>query len=189
MDRPFLIGKKIYLRPLDIEDLEGRYLQWINDENIIGHMGTLHLPSTKNRLRDYLIEQLNSKDIVFLAVIEKKTSRHIGNVKIGPIDWVSRVTEYGRMIGEKSAQGKGYGTEITELILEYGFEKLNLHKIFSTPSVENKASIRSNEKAGLRKEAILKEHKYENGHYADLCVMAITKKEYFKLRKDSNGRK
>jgi len=189
MDRPFLVGKRIYLRPLDIEDLSGRYLQWVNDERIIRNMGTLYFPSTKKRLQDYLIEQLNNKDVLFFAIVEKKTGKHIGNVKLGPIDWVNSVVEYGRMIGEKSARGRGYGTEVSILVIKYCFEVLNLHKVFATPSAENLPSIDSNKKAGLKTEAILKEHKYKEGRYTDVCVMAITKKEYFKSWKDSSGEK
>lgn len=183
MDRPFLIGKKIYLRPLDIDDLEGRYLQWVNNEEITKHLGTLYFPFTKDRLRSYLIEQLSNPSVAFFAVIEKKSGRHIGNAKLGPIDWINRHAELGRMIGEKIAQGKGYGTEITKLLLKYGFRLLNLHKIFSVPSVKNISSIKSNKNSGLEIEAIIKKHKYEDGSYVDVCFMSITKEKYFNLEK------
>lgn len=180
MDRSFLIGDKIYLRPLDMDDLEGEYIQWVNDERICKHMGTLHFSTTKRRLQEYLESQLNNKNIAFFAIIEKETGKHIGNVKLGPIDWINRRAEYGRMIGDKSAQGKGHGTEVVDLILKYAFNILNLHKITTSASISNEASIKSSKKVGLRVEGTLKEHEYENGQYKDAYVMGITKDEYFK---------
>ena len=35
MKNAFLIGKQIYLKPLEEEDLDGDYLKWLNDPEII----------------------------------------------------------------------------------------------------------------------------------------------------------
>ena len=44
IDRPFLMGKKIYLRPFDLDDIEGDYLQWINDGEMVRFNETLKMP-------------------------------------------------------------------------------------------------------------------------------------------------
>ena len=182
LDRPFLTGKKIYLRPLDVEDID-QYLRWVNDERVIGHLGTLHFPTTREALREYLEKNTTDKNTAFFAIVEKRTNKHIGNIKLGPIDWINRRAEYGRLIGDVAAQGKGYGTESVRLILKYAFDNLNLHKVTSSASEDNMASLKSNQKAGLIVEATLKEQKYENGVYKDIILLGITKKEYIRAHR------
>ena len=111
---------------------------------------------------------------MFFAIIEKETKKYIGNAKLGPIDWINRTSEYGRMIGDKSVQGKGYGKEVTELLLYYGFMILNLNKMTAGAMSDNKASIKSNEKVGLDIE-VLKEQIYHDGVYKDAVRMGITR--------------
>lgn len=182
MDRPFLVGKDIYLRPLDVDDLEGDYLQWVNDEEVSKHMGTLNFPMTKGQLEEYFRDIVKSRKYAFFAIIEKKSNKHIGNVKLGPIDWINRLTEYGRMIGDKKSWGKGYSTEVVELMLKYAFERLNIHKVMVTVVATNTASIKSNEKVALKIEARLKDHVFKLGRWEDMVIMSITQDEYFKMK-------
>ena len=67
--------------------------------------------------------------------------------------------------------------------LKYAFDNLNLHKVTSSASEDNLASIKSNQKAGLIVEATLKEQKYENGVYKDIILLGITKKEYIRAHR------
>jgi RimJ/RimL family protein N-acetyltransferase len=182
LDRPFLIGEKVYLRPLDMDDLEGDYLNWINDEDVIRNLATT-FPTTKQQLEEYVQSVLSSKNYSFFAVIEKETGKHIGNVKVGPIDWINRLTNYGRMMGDKGSWGKGYGTEVLKLIQRYVFEKLNLHKLFDMAIASNEGSIKSNIKAGFKIEATLKEHIFHEGKYVDVVALSITSDEYFNRSK------
>jgi len=46
----------------------------------------------------------------------------------------------------KYSWGKGYGTEILQLLIQYIFEVLNLNRIIDYAVSSNKASIKSNEK-------------------------------------------
>lgn len=178
LDRPFIVGEKIYLRPLDMEDVSGPYLQWVNDFEIRQYMGTLHFPTTRQQLLAYVEKQTSNPNIAFFAVMDKETNAYIGNVKLGPIDWINRKLEYGRLLGNKEFHGKGIGTELTTLVLRYSFDELNMHKVNSSMSADNKASIRSNEKAGLKIEGVRREQKYENGVYKDIVLMGITRDEY-----------
>ncbi len=182
MNRAFLIGREIYLRPMEISDLDGEYLQWVNDPEVRESLHTLRFPTTRSQLMEYIERQNRDVSIIFLAVVHKKTGKHIGNVKIGPIEWVDRRAEYGRLIGDKDCRGKGIGTEMVALILEYGFLMLNLHKMSTSAMANNIASIRSNEKNGLMRSGLRKEHRYYKGQYVDVVEMGILKKDYLKSK-------
>ncbi|MDD5005729.1 MAG: GNAT family protein [Candidatus Omnitrophica bacterium] len=181
MDRPFLVGKKIYLRPFDMSDLNGKYIQWINDCDVTKFMDD-PFPKTRENLEEYVKNISKDPNYVFFAVIEKKTDKHIGNAKIGPINWIHRRTGFGRMLC-KEAWGKGYGTEAMRLMIEYAFEKLNLNRIIDHGVVDNLPSIKSNEKAGLDNEGIIREYVYSNGKYCDVAILGLTRARYDKKKR------
>ena len=184
MDRPFLVGEKIYLGPLDLDHVNAKYLNWINDEEVIKFLD-IKFPSTSDQLEEYVKAILNSQNNVFLAIMEKETNKHIGNAKIGPIDWVHRTAGYGLMLGDKSSWGKGYASEAFKLLLGYVFKKLNLHKIWSIAVDSHIASIKANQKAGFKIEGTLKQHLFKDGKYVDAVIISITSDEYFSQVKET----
>ena len=90
------------------------------------------------------------------------------------------------MIGEVSARGKGYGKDITALLMKYAFEILNLNKLTAGAISNNISSIKSNQKLGLKIEGEFKEHVYNSRKYIDVVRMGITKKVYLKENKIDN---
>jgi len=180
MDRAFLIGDKIYLRPFDMDDVDGDYINMVNTEDRNTNLGTLQFPSTREALEEYVRAQLSNRNVVFFAVVEKATEKRVGTCKIGPIDWINSNASYGRLIAEGS-RGKGYGKEVVLLLLRYAFCVLNLHKVLSWIRGGNEAAIKSNEKIGMKSEARLKEYGYHNGKYEDTVVMSMLKEEYLAL--------
>jgi [ribosomal protein S5]-alanine N-acetyltransferase len=177
---PFLESKKIFLTIIDEEDIPIKYLKWINDQSIIGQTESRYFPTSKNKLFKKVKEFNESPNTVFFSIIDKKTKDYIGNVKIGPINWIDRNAAIGRLIGEKDFHGKGYGTEVSKLILKYAFQILNLNKIYSGAIESNKGSIKSNLKLGFKIEGELREHYYLNGSYKSLIQLGLTKKDYAK---------
>lgn len=178
LDRPFLLGENIYLRPLDMDDVNDNYLHWINDEEVIQYLATT-FPITREGLENFVKSILNNHNFSFFAIIEKETNNHIGNVKLGPIDWINRTANFGLMLGEKSSWGKGYANEAFNLLLKYAFKTLNLHKLWDIAADSHIASIKSLEKVGIKIEAKLSQHSFKNGKYEDAVVVSITSDEYF----------
>jgi RimJ/RimL family protein N-acetyltransferase len=185
MARSFLTGENIYLQPMDNSFFDPKYLEWVNDDEIIDNMVTLNFPATEEALRNYILENTSKENIAFFAIRWKENNEFIGTVKLGPIDWIHRKAFYGRLIGDKNYRGKGVGTEVAKLILSYAFNRLNLHWIGATMGVENIMSIKSNEKAGLKKIAVIPNQLWFKGKYVDNIIMGITSEEYFKSKNSS----
>lgn len=185
MDRPFLIGKKVYLRPLEIEDVNQEYLQWVNDARVTLGRIEIHFPVTKEKQLEYVKSILNRNDHAFFAIVEKGTDKFIGTAKMGPINWVHRFTEHAIMIGDTTTWNKGYGGEVIQILLEYGFRVLNMHKIYAGVSAANPASLRKNERVGYKVEAVFKNKFFTNGKYVDHVVMSMSNDEYFALYPES----
>jgi len=177
---PFLESDNIYFTPIN-DDISDDYFNWVNDRAIIDNLETGHFPKSKQQLFDYVRSVNSNPNFVFFAVIEKISGKYIGNAKLGPIDWINRTAEYGRMIGDKSMHGKGYGKEVAKLLLHYAFIILNLNKVTVGAIADNIASIKSNERIGLDIEGTLKEQVFKGGIYKDAVRMGITRTKYLKL--------
>jgi [ribosomal protein S5]-alanine N-acetyltransferase len=178
----FAEGSLVLLRPLERTDLNERYLNWLNDPEVTRYTETGIFPSSAEDLDNYYRSMSGSRNDVLLAVEDKQSGKHIGNVKLGPIHWLHRSATFGILIGEKEFWGKGVGLEATRLMVEYGFERLNLHRIDLGVFAEHVAAVRCYEQAGFKLEGRLREDLFHDGEYKDRLWMGLLRSEYRLLR-------
>ena len=179
MHHPFAVGEKIYLRGLEKNDLTGNMFQWANDSEVTSYMFMGVIPNSMELLEEEYEQLIKSKNDVVFAVVDKGTDIHIGNVGLYGINWISRTAEFRIIIGEKKYWNKDYGTEATKLTVEYGFEKLNLNKVWLGVNAEHTSAIKAYENAGFVREGILRQEIYRNGKYYDAVRMSILREEYY----------
>lgn len=173
----FLETERTGLRPLTEADATDNYLSWLNDHEVTKGLETGVFPSTKESLLDFVKKISGSKDNIIFAIVDKKTNKHIGNIKLGNINWVHRHGELGILIGDKNAWGKGFGTDACKLLVQYAFEKLNLRKVWLAVFSNNPAAINIYKKIGFEEEGRLKEHVFSDGQFADKLLMSVFNKE------------
>jgi RimJ/RimL family protein N-acetyltransferase len=177
MINPFLIGDRIYLRPLDEEADLDRCLGWINDPDILATLGR-RSPMSRSMEREWLLGQYQDDRTFSLAIILKDGDRHIGNTGLHAIAPVDRSAEFGLLIGEKDVWGEGYGPEAGRLILAHGFGQLGLHRIFLRVFSFNERARRVYEKIGFRLEGTLRESYFRNREFHDTLVMSILEQDW-----------
>ena len=95
--------------------------------------------------------------VVQMIIVLEEGDRPIGSVYLRDIDEEHKKAEYGIFIGEPDCYQKGYGTEAAQLMCEYAFSYLGLHKVMLRVYADNERAIKSYEKAGFVKEAYLKD--------------------------------
>ena len=178
----FAVGPHVYLRALEREDLNERYLGWLNDPQVTRYMETGTFPSTRQDLEDFYQSASNSKNQVVLAVADSRTDLHIGNVKLGPIHWIHRRATFGILIGDKKYWGKGVGQEATRLTVEYGFNRLNLHRIDLGVFAEHESGVHCYEKVGFKVEGRFRQDLFVDGEYKDRLWMALLRSEYVPVK-------
>ena len=96
--------EKIYLRPLSLNDINEKYLSWVNDPSV-----TEYLKIGKKRLKhsdlvSYVQDSLN-KGRHNYAIITQNSQEHIGNCSIYSIEFDKSKFEIGYLIGEKNFGG------------------------------------------------------------------------------------
>ncbi len=75
-------------------------------------------------------------------------------------------------------QGAGYAQEAAEAIAEFGFEKLNIHRLYAETISDNRAATTMCRQFGMRKEAHLVEHRYFKGRWWDTVIFAMLHSEW-----------
>ncbi|TFG17923.1 MAG: N-acetyltransferase [Promethearchaeota archaeon] len=170
-----LKGKDVILAPLKREYID-KFLEWLNDPEVTQHLMRFR-PLTREMEEDWF-DSLKDRegDIIFAILINQ--NQLIGNCSIMNILWNDRVGTCGIFIGDKKEQGKGYGTEAMKLLLEYGFNTLNLNRIDLKVNDFNSRAIRCYQKIGFIEEGRMRQSCFRNGEYHDQLIMSILHSEW-----------
>lgn len=167
-----------YLRPLSTEDLQGPWWTWFNDESVTRLQAKGYRPNTPESQARYLQEVVRGGGDVVLAIADAATDRHIGNVGLHQIDHLQRTAVLGIVIGEAEFRGRGIGRRAWAAITDYGFLKLNLHKISATFIEGNEASQRAALAAGYVVEGRQRQQIYKDDRHLDLIHVGLLREEW-----------
>jgi [ribosomal protein S5]-alanine N-acetyltransferase len=174
---PFLSGDRLYLREVRPSDVSAAYYRWMNDPQVTQFLESRFYPQSQEGLLSFVQGKLGDPQNVFLAIVLRQGDRHIGNIKLGPINWIHRRADIGILIGEKDCWGQGYATEAIQLLVNYSFQTLNLHKLTAGCYDVNQGSARAFQKVGFAVEGVLKQHVYCNGEYIDQVSLGLVRSE------------
>jgi RimJ/RimL family protein N-acetyltransferase len=175
----FLIGKRVYLRALEKEDLIC-IQKWSNDPEIRKLTG--EVASMGQADADKFLERVyNDNTREWFVIIIKENERLIGEAGLLRMFHAWRTTDISIIIGEKDAWGKGYGTEAILLLLDYAFRRLNFHRVAIGVVGFNERATRFWEKIGFKKEGIQRDGYYYKHKYHDFVMMSILEDEYWGL--------
>jgi [ribosomal protein S5]-alanine N-acetyltransferase len=179
----FIRGTTIMLKALSERDVqESGWYGWFNDAAATEFVQQRYFPNTLERqLEFYRTGIAASTTKIQLGILPTGANAIVGVVSLSGIDWMNRKAEFGIMIGEASARGKGYGTEACLLLVQHGFERLSLNKIYLGVHAAHTAAIRSYEKAGFRIDGVLRDDVLLNGVYADTVQMSMLAREFYAL--------
>ncbi|MDO8442846.1 MAG: GNAT family protein [bacterium] len=167
-----LVGKNIYLRPVQVSDATKEYVSWLNDPEINQYLESRFARHTLKGLKKHIKKVSRDKKFVFLAIVRKDSDKHIGNIKLSILDKNHKLAEIGIMIGDKGSWGHGFAGEVIDLLTDFAFKKLKLHKIIAGAYEGNIGSIKTFVKRGYIIEGAQKKHYFCNGRWMDKILMA-----------------
>ena len=166
-----LDGKKVFLRPIQMEDTS-LIVRWRNNKNV-QHNFVFQEVFTDEMHENWMRTRIASGDVVQYIIVAKEENLPIGSIYFRDIDAKNHSAEYGIFIGEDSARGKGYGSEAAKLFVDFGLSELNLHRIMLRVFADNSQAIQSYRNAGFVKEGVARDMVYQNGTYRDMVFMSI----------------
>jgi diamine N-acetyltransferase len=199
MDISMIFGKRIRLRRNERSDIP-KFVEWLNDPEIRCYLSMIYPISlvSEEQWFENMLKLPGSEQPYAIEIQDnpsKKTPagggqisqwRMIGNCSYMNIGWTDRSAEVGIFIGDKTCWNKGYGTEVMRLLLRYGFETMNLNRIFLRVDEANLGGVRAYEKAGFVLEGRFRQAAYRNGGYHDVLFMSVLRSEWDKQEKEES---
>ncbi len=174
----FLETERLFLVPVNEKHCTEEYCGWLNDPEVNEYLNTGSFPYTFEQLSTYIKNYSTAKNVVFLAIHLRENGKHIGNIKIEPIDFINRTAEYGILVGDKNSWQKGYSKEASAAVFTHCFNRLNIRKITLGVIEDNKNAVSLYKKLGFDTEGIYKKHQFCNGKYRNIIRMALFNPAY-----------
>lgn len=112
--------------------------------------------------------------------IDTSEGKHIGNTGLHQIKKEDRNAVLGVFIGNKNYWNKGYGKDVITTLLNYGFNKLKLHRVDLSVYDYNKRAINLYKKLGFKTEGIKRDHIFYKGKFHSEIQIGILEKEWRK---------
>ena len=178
----YLIGKRIMLRALELEDME-LLRETINDPYFERMVGGWSFPVSKNAQLKWF-ESLGSNQSNYRYAIESlETKEFFGMISLLNIDWKNRSGMTAIKLSKKGLSGKGIATDAEFTLMEYVFNELNLHRLTADVLKYNTPSVSLHKKIGGIVEGVKREAVFKNGQYNDVLCFGILKEDYIKAAK------
>lgn len=172
----YLQGDRVKLCKFEERSIIPEYLAWLNDPEVNKFLDTGRFPISKEEV----FAPKDDKNLMFMIMVnfymgdidgremqDKDYSKYIGTCSLHKIDWITRKGEIGYMIGNKAYWGHGVGTEVVELLTDYGFNRLNLNKLVAGVVGGNTGSMEVLERNGYKQFAKFEQDHFIDGKYVD----------------------
>lgn len=174
-----LESDRLILRKFKMDDASGVYKNWASDPECCQYLSwNVHksVKETRSILRSWIKEY---KKGCYNWVVElKDTHEVIGSISVISISKKHLTAEIGYCYGSKY-WGNGYATEALRTVVEYLLNECGLYLVEARHISDNPASGRVMEKAGMHKDAILRERRINKltGKRNDSIIYSITNEE------------
>jgi RimJ/RimL family protein N-acetyltransferase len=126
--------------------------------------------------------QIDGKTDVGFVFGLRGADEPLGGTGLHRISMLNRNAEWGIYVGRPEEWGKGYGREVAGAMLKYGFDTLNLHRVYLRVNADNPRGIKAYEAAGFRHEGVQRAHHFVEGTYVDVVSMGILREEWLSTR-------
>jgi RimJ/RimL family protein N-acetyltransferase len=169
-----------YFQRTDFDQL----IDWIDSPSFLLQWGGpgFHYPLDREQLEHYM-ENANHEeaDTLIYKVVDEETGIAIGHISLGKIDRKNMSARIGKvLVGSRETRGRGIGQKMIREALRIAFEELHLHRVSLGVFDFNTAAILCYEKAGFKKEALLRDARKNGEEYWSLWEMGVLAEEWRK---------
>lgn len=181
----FIRGEKVDLCPLQEEAAGGNYPAWLNDEEVCRHNSHHVWTYSAQQAREYIQSLSKRNDALVLAIVEKTSGSHVGNIALQSINLIHRSAEVAFLLGEKAFWGKGLCTEAGRLVLKHAFGTMNLHRVYCGTSALNIGMQKVALAMGMTLEGRRAEALFKDGRYVDVFEYGILRSAFMRSTADA----
>ena len=170
---------RLVLRRFEDSDCDAVFRNWASDEKVQS-MYSEPVYRTIEEVKGLLDKYIGSyarEDYYRWAVIEKECGECIGQIAYFLVDSKNHFAEIEYCIGA-DFQCRGYATEATKAVIDFGFRRMNLHKVQICTKTVNAPSKRVIEKCGFTYEGTLRDYFFMDGQYVGRHYYSILRDEY-----------
>ena len=173
-----LVGSKTFLSPLSSDDAELMY-RWHNDLEIIflAQGPGLRTPGTAQEFVEF-IESFHKKRWPIFMIVNLETEQPIGWCSLWNVQPAQRRAEVAILIGERDFLGRGCGSDAVRLLLDHGFNLMNLNSVELVTGECNARAIRCYEKVGFRRVGVKRQAHIHGKRKSDMVLMDILAEEF-----------
>jgi ribosomal-protein-alanine N-acetyltransferase len=174
--KPTLQTTRLVIRPYGEADI-AELLPLIGTREVAATTLRIAHPYTEQDARGFLAIT-KEPDKLWLAITLQTDGRQIGGIGLR-IETQHRHAELGYWLGAPY-WGQGYATEAAREMIRYGFEDLELHRIFASHFGHNPSSGRVLKKLGMRYEGCQREHLRKWDQWVDSELYGLLRQEWKK---------
>ncbi|MFL5798055.1 MAG: GNAT family N-acetyltransferase [Actinomycetota bacterium] len=115
---------------------------------------------------------------VGFAVRALEDDRLLGLTRLYDVQPLHRTAMLGISLGRTGEWGRGYGTDASKVTIRYGFQELNLHRIWLDVFGYNDRAAALYRRLGFTEEGRLREHLERDGRHHDVVLMGLLRSEW-----------
>ncbi|RPJ18725.1 MAG: N-acetyltransferase [Chloroflexi bacterium] len=177
-------GKFVRLAAFDPEEMSKACARWnLNSEyQRLLDSAPHRMQSAKSAVKsiEKEVEEMSPASY-FFSIRTLAEDKLIGELGLDVVNWSGRDAFVGLGIGETEYWGKGYGTDVMNVLLRFAFTEINLRRVTLSVFEYNPRAIRSYEKAGFRHEGRKRRALNREGQRWDELYMGILREEWEEL--------
>lgn len=176
----YQLSKDYFVRALAESDLDGAYPGWFEDQEVCRYNSHGKFFKSRAYFLAYLNES-NRQDRVVWAICHVGDG-HIGNASLQEISMINRTAEFAILLGDKRHWNKGVGLLAGRKLLEHGFNKLDLERIYCGTAASNEGMKKLAVAMGMTLEGTRRRHLYLEGARVDMLEYGILRAEFENLQ-------
>jgi [ribosomal protein S5]-alanine N-acetyltransferase len=152
------IKPEIRLKELTILDVNKTYQKWMNNTEIFKFSKQSYKKHSLKQIKEFVLKKKKSKNefLYKILIYENKKNNHVGNIKLGPINFENKTADISYFIGEKNYWDRGITTKAIKMIINLAKKKFKLKKLQAGHWEKNIASKKVLLKNKFKLEGVLK---------------------------------
>lgn len=174
-------GNDVLLRALESDDLP-LLQEWRNRPDYRRYFREYRDLNLENQRAWFQTSVVNDHRTLMFGIIERSTKKLIGVCGLAYINWIHRHADLSLYIGIDNiyidTHETGWAWQAMDVLLRYGFNELNLHKVWTEIYAFDEKKHELFHRYGLHQDGVLRDNYFYDGVYQDSHLFSILAEEW-----------